>query len=269
MILLASALFIESAVAQQCVKCHPPACPAEAVRQHWEAVTAWKCSKCHRGNPLTSRKDLAHTDMVLPRHSWYVDPHSSAVDQGEQALKTFACRRCHKVGEKGNDLATNLDTVAPQRSSLELEESVRDPAVFMPLFPLSQKALDAILTRIYAGGYVAAPSDISQPLVVYFTHAAKEEDPFSKHCGSCHRMLSHKYGGLGSDTIGPNLSGMGTDFYPHTAKDEKAWTRDELKDWIKNPRKIRPLTTMPPQKIKEEELEKILDIVWPLEAEKE
>jgi cytochrome c2 len=192
-----------------------------------------------------------------------------AVEAGEKALKTFACRRCHQVGEKGNDLATNLDSVASERSSLELETAVREPAVFMPLFPLSATDLSAILTRIYAGGLTAPPSDVSRPLVVYFSHAAREEDPFTQHCGSCHRMLSHKFGGLGSDTIGPNLSGMGSDFYPHTAKDDKAWTRDGLKDWIKNPRKIRPLTTMPPQRIKEEDLEKILDIVWLVVTEEE
>lgn len=223
---------------------------------------------CHRGNSLTSRQGLAHADMVLPRHSWYVAPESEMVVEGEKAIKAFACRRCHSVGDKGNDLATNLDTVAPQRSSLELEDAVRDPAVFMPLFPLSQQDLNAILTRIYAGGDAATPSEISKPLVVYFTHAAKEEDPFSSQCGQCHRMLSHKYGGLGSDTIGPNLSGMGTEYYPHTAKDEKAWTRDALKDWIENPRKISPLTTMPPQNIKDEDLRRILDIVW-IKSDKE
>lgn len=228
-----------------------------------------ECSACHRGNPLTSRKNLAHTGMVLPRHSWYVQPLSAAVKAGEKAVKTFACRRCHVVGEKGNDLATNLDTVAPKRSSLELGQAVREPAVFMPLFPLSDKDLAAILTRVYAGGHTAPASDISKPLVVYFTHAAREEDLFSRHCGTCHRMLSHKYGGLGSDIIGPNLSGMGTEYYPATAKDDKVWKRDALEDWTKNPRKIRPLTTMPPQKIKEQDLKEILDIVWTPNPEEE
>lgn len=205
--------------------------------------------------------------MVFPRHSWYVESDSPAVETGEKKIKAFACRRCHTIGEKGNDLATNLDSVAPQRSSLDLEKAVREPAVFMPQFPLSDTDLALILTRIYAGGHVAPPSDMSRPLVVYFTHAAKEEDPFTRHCGRCHRMLSHTLGGLGSDTIGPNLSGMETDFYPPTAKDNKAWKREDLKDWIKNPRKIRPLTTMPPQNIKDEDLTEILDIVWPLNPE--
>jgi cytochrome c2 len=82
-------------------------------------------------------------------------------------------------------------------------------------------------------------------------------------------MLSHKYGGLGRDTIGPNLSGMGSEFYPETAKDDKAWERDTLEDWIENPRKIRSLTTMPPQKIEDKDLKQILDIVWPLRPEED
>ncbi|MDY0292611.1 MAG: selenite/tellurite reduction operon c-type cytochrome lipoprotein ExtS [Desulfuromonadaceae bacterium] len=267
LILLGLVFWVQSAAAQQCGTCHSTTCPATEVRQQWNATQLQQCDMCHRGNPLTSRKNLAHAGMVLPRHSWYVQPHSAVVEAGEGALKTFACRRCHVTGEKGNDLATNLDAVAPARSSLELEKAVRDPAVFMPLFPLSDKKLASILTRIYSGALNAPPSETSRPLVVYFTHAAQEEDPFTRHCGGCHRMLSHKYGGLGTDIIGPNLSGMGTEFYPATARDDKAWTRDNLKDWIKNPRKIRPLTTMPPQKIKEDDVKQVLDIVWPLNSE--
>jgi cytochrome c2 len=262
-------LVTQSAAAQKCAKCHADICPAPEVRQTWDAAELEKCSTCHRGNPLTSRAKLAHTGMVLPRHSWYVDTGSEAVENGERALKTYACRRCHVVGEKGNDLATSLDSVAPRRSSLDLEESVREPAVFMPLFPLSDAELAAILTRVYAGGHAVSEAEASKPMVVYFTHAAAEEDLFSRECGACHRMLSHKYGGLGRDTIGPNLSGMGSEFYPETAKDDKAWERDTLEDWIENPRKIRSLTTMPPQKIEDKDLKQILDIVWPLRPEED
>ncbi|MDY0213827.1 MAG: selenite/tellurite reduction operon c-type cytochrome lipoprotein ExtS [Desulfuromonadaceae bacterium] len=251
------------AVAQQCTRCHASQCPAPSVRLIWNGEQLSQCVECHRGNLSTTRKNLAHSGLVQPRHSWYTYPQGQAVQQGEKLTQKFACRRCHVTGEKGNNLATSLDSIAPGRSSVELELSVREPAVFMPLFPLTDTDLDLILTRILAGG-LAAPKEqaLISPLVVYFSHAAAQEDPFSRHCGGCHRMLSHKYGGLGTDVIGPNLSGMGTQFYPPTGRDNKPWKRDDLRDWVKNPRKIRALATMPPLSIQDEELRQVLDIVW-------
>ncbi len=257
------------AVALQCSRCHAPQCPAPSVRQVWNEAQLSQCIECHRGNPLTSRKDLAHSGLVQPRHSWYTFQQSQAVQQGEKLVQKFACRRCHVIGEKGNSLATNLDSIAPQRSSVELERAVREPAVFMPLFPLTDTDLDLILSRVLAGGQTAPKENAFRPLVVYFSHAAAQEDPFSRHCGSCHRMLSHQYGGLGTDVIGPNLSGMGTAFYPPTGRDNQPWKREDLQDWIKNPRKIRALATMPPRTIKEDELRQVLNIVWHLSDEGE
>ncbi len=250
------------AAAQQCTRCHAAQCPAPSARLVWDEARLSQCVECHRGNPLTSRKDLAHSGLVEPRHSWYQYLQGETVQQGEKLTKKFACRRCHVSGEKGNSLATNLDSIAPERSSAELELAVREPAIFMPLFPLTDTALNLILTRILAGGLTAPKGKDLIPLVVYFSHAAAQEDPFSRHCGGCHRMLSHQYGGLGVDDIGPNLSGMGTTFYPSTGRDNKPWKREDLRDWIKNPRKIRALALMPPLSIKEDELRKILDIVW-------
>ena len=220
------------------------------------------CTVCHRGNALTTRKDLAHFGLIAARHSWYVDMQAPAVKQGEDLVKAYACRRCHVIGERGNPLATSLDAVAAKRSSHELEQAILHPALFMPLFPVAHISLELLLNRVLAGGYFSSKESDNQPLVVYFSHEAQEEDAFTRYCGSCHRLLSNARGGLGSARIGPNLSGMGTDFFPHSAKDNKAWTRKMLQDWIENPRKIRPLATMPPLRLKEGELNQVLDIVW-------
>jgi cytochrome c2 len=49
--------------------------------------------------------------------------------------------------------------------------------------------------------------------------------------------------------VGPNLSGLFTPFYPKTARNGQRWTPELLEEWIKNPRAVRPGTTMLPVRL--------------------
>ena len=50
---------------------------------------------------------------------------------------------------------------------------------------------------------------------------------FNNHCGSCHRMLTQQLGGLGQGDIGPNLSGIFSEFYFKNFKDGKSWNSNK------------------------------------------
>ncbi|HEY6554406.1 MAG TPA: selenite/tellurite reduction operon c-type cytochrome lipoprotein ExtS, partial [Vicinamibacteria bacterium] len=79
---------------------------------------------------------------------------------------------------------------------------------------------------------------------------------FEERCGGCHRFLGSS-GPLGRDGPGPNLSGLFTAFYPRTAPQDRRWTQKALAEWLRNPRAIRPATTMPPVVLSEDELRQL------------
>jgi hypothetical protein len=62
------------------------------------------------------------------------------------------------------------------------------------------------------------------------------ENAFDKHCGGCHRVLTRRWGGLGSGLVGPNLSGLTSEFYPMPFREGEPWTAERLKKWLENPR---------------------------------
>ncbi len=86
--------------------------------------------------------------------------------------------------------------------------------------------------------------------VVHFEDEKRSrENSFVKHCGPCHRILSERYGGLGKGDIGPNLSGLLTEFYPKTYRDAETWTIEKLRKWLENPRSSRPAARMRPVRL--------------------
>jgi len=99
------------------------------------------------------------------------------------------------------------------------------------------------------------------PVVVHFEDRERRKDnPFVKDCGGCHRVLTEGQGGLGQGDVGPNLSGLLSEYYPKTFRDGERWSADGLKKWLRNPREIRPLATMAPVRLKEEELSRLLGV---------
>lgn len=223
------------------------------------------CTSCHRGNPETSRKALAHSNMISSSHAAFAMPLAESVQRGKKLADRFACRRCHILDNKGTRLAANLDYLLQNSTTAKISTAIKVPALYMPDFALSQSDHDAIVTFILSAGLKAKPPQSEPPQVVYFTDwQADKQNVFVKKCGDCHKLLSAESGGLGTGTNGPALSALLTVFYPASYKDEQSWNLERLKKWLENPRKIRPVTTMRPVQLTAEEwnqLGRVLEVL--------
>lgn len=214
------------------------------------------CVSCHRGNPATSRKELAHEHFVPGRLAAFTRPSSSTVRQGKQVIEQLGCRRCHRIGKEGNDLATNLDEIGG-KDPAAVAESITHPVPFMPDFHLDDARLAQAVNAIFAFARANGDTD-ERPTAVRFA-AGSSDKIFSTKCGGCHRMMSPREGALGAGDAGPNLSGLFSPHYPATRSDGKPWTEQRLADWLRNPRSVRSTALMPPLPLKQGDLSQLLD----------
>ncbi len=130
----------------------------------------------------------------------------------------------------------------------------------MPDFRLDRAGIDLLLNALYAAGSRANPGG-SPPQPVHFrSGAARERDPFSVRCGPCHRALTHEGGLLGTGSIGPNLSGLLSPFYP-SGPSSPPWSPRRLTAWLRNPRSVRPWSTMGPVAVTPAEQRQIVTIL--------
>ena len=84
------------------------------------------------------------------------------------------------------------------------------------------------------------------------------ENSFVKLCGPCHKSLSERSGALGNGDIGPNLSGLFSEYYPKTYRDTESWTPDKLRKWLENPRNMRANARMKPVRLAVGEFELLM-----------
>lgn len=217
------------------------------------------CGSCHRGDGRTSRKQLAHSGLIRGKYAQFTDPGAAMVLRGKRLAESTACRRCHLLGTTGNRLASNLDTALQNSRPEDIDRAITSPAFFMPHFHFSQHDRDALVTYILAAGLTAGKQAAEPPQVVHFDLLQTgRQTAFAKQCGGCHRLLSERYGGLGSNNDGPNLSGLFTRFYPATFQHSQHWTPERLKRWLKNPRAIRTQTMMRPLTLQPAEWDELL-----------
>lgn len=235
-------------VKNYCLDCHPA---------HYAELGS--CVSCHRGFAGTKRLNIAHEKLLTARFSAFTLPDHPIAKQGRKLLDDYACRRCHASSEKGNRLAANLDQSQWKKTAAELETAIQSPVLFMPVFHFSEDQRTALINGILLGGVHYLAPEQEQPEVIHFEgETVSREFQFEKHCGNCHRVLSGRYGGLGSGVIGPNLSGIFSEFYlPNFGQDNQRWTLENLEKWLKNPRKIKPFAQMPPVELKTEEFNRI------------
>ena len=234
-----------------CLRCH---------EVHYDSQGA--CTDCHRGHPGTTRRDIAHDRFVPGRFATFGQEDSLVVKRGTNLTEKAGCRRCHTLGGKGTTLASNLDRTAVATPPLELEESIRQPVALMPDFRFGSDDLAALVTLLLKEGVASPRQDSETPLVIHFEkEGAASENIFAKRCGGCHRALTVKEGGLGDGETAPNLSGLLTPHYPRSAEKpgkDAPWSEKDLEEWLKNPRKLRPLTRMLPIAFKEGEFQQLL-----------
>jgi cytochrome c2 len=219
------------------------------------------CTTCHRGDDRTDREKIAHRELIAARFASFLLPESSRVKEGTELLGRLGCRRCHALGGRGNPVATDLDRVLPSTRPEELAEALRTPVVYMPDFCLVQEDLSRAVTAVLAFSAAAPPREGEVPLLVHFgvESAGGAQDAFTRYCGSCHTVLTATRGGLGTGSIGPNLSGLFTEYYPRRGRDP--WSPEALWKWVRNPRSVRPFARMPPVSIPREEFDGLSE-VW-------
>jgi cytochrome c2 len=213
---------------QMCLGCHP---------SHY--AERGTCITCHRGNPSSGRKNIAHHRLIAGRFARFTLGDTEEVREGKRLMELFACRRCHVSGDRGNRLATSLDTLLAARTSGEIAAAMRSPAKGMPDFRLAERQVVDLVNAICAGAKHDGGKGLEHPLVVHFEAGQKEnEDVFTRKCGPCHRVLTERQGLLGAGDIGPNLSGLLSEFYPETFNGRENWTAGRLRLWLDNPRRF-------------------------------
>jgi cytochrome c2 len=194
--------------------------------------------------------------------SHFTIPGSVRVEEGKRVAERFGCRRCHRLGEKGTRLATDLDRLAGDDPS-RLFEAIRQPVLFMPDFRFDDRRTADVVNAVMAFA-ATSPEKRAEaaPQVVHFeTVRVKGDNLFVTKCGGCHRLLTPREGGLGTGTVAPNLSGLFTPFYPTPHKPGEPWTPERLGRWLDNPRAVRPGTLMSPVPLNKEEKAKLFPLL--------
>ena len=233
-----------------CVQCHTP---------HFE--TDGTCVDCHRGNPRTRRLNIAHYRLIQGEYACFTLPEDSGVKAGRRLIDTAGCRRCHKTGNIGNLLASNLDATINTTLPEDLAHAIKNPAVYMPNFYFDEPDILNLVNAILGSSAVWETESGETFKIIYFDKKEEDNNTFNKRCGSCHRVLTAQYGGLGQGDIGPNLSGIFSRFYFKNFKDGKSWDANRLEQWLKNPRDIRDNAQMLPIKLTEDELRNLIHIL--------
>jgi cytochrome c553 len=217
------------------------------------------CVGCHRGNDRTDRKEIAHHDIIAGRFSYFTIKGAPVVERGKKLVDVLACRRCHIYGGKGNRLAANLARLASNTAPQDIFDLIKSPVMFMPNFHCDDAQIAALVNAILGGAEPAGAKAGETAQVVYFEDEEQSrENSFVKLCGPCHKSLSERSGGLGNGDIGPNLTGLFSEYYPRTYRDTKPWTPDKLRKWLKNPRNARVNARMKPVRLAAGEFELLM-----------
>lgn len=236
---------------QLCLSCHPV---------HY--VGLGSCTSCHRGNPASGRKNIAHQRLICGRYDRFTLPGDPVLQEGNRLLERYACRRCHLIGGKGNRLSANLDQATVRRSPEELAVSILKPVQSMPDFRLAEQQALALVNALLSAARHQTDAPVLRPQVVHFDQTSTAgKDVFSIKCGPCHRVLTERLGGLGLGDAGPNLSGLLSSFYPKSFKAVEDWNAKRLRRWLENPRAIKVVARMQPVRLSEVEFRDLLEIL--------
>ena len=227
-----------------CVECHQP--------HHLEVAS---CASCHRGNPGAQRTQLAHARLLHGKVAEHAVESSAAVAEGRALVESLACRRCHTIGKTGNRLATSLDQVVWKREQSALIGSIAAPVENMPKFGMTSFQIEKVVAFLL---HSSDPAVAEATYRVRFERRRGIANRFEERCGGCHRALLTD-GPAGRGSAGPNLSGLFTRYYPATACGNRPWTPASLRDWLRNPRALRPQTTMRPVRLEDPDWPRLLE----------
>lgn len=228
---------------QSCLKCH-------AVHYAERGL----CIDCHRGNPGSDRKNIAHHRLIEGRFSHFTLGNVTVVKEGNRLVDQLACRRCHRIAGSGNALAASLDRLIETKMPREIVDSIMRPVQGMPDFRLNKQQTVAVINAVFSGTRLEPVKGGERPLVKHFDkNSRSDEDVFGRHCGACHRMLTARKGLIGAGDMSPNLSGLLSQYYPLTYRGKERWGFTALQQWVRNPRTVLPNSTMRPVMLDEKQ----------------
>ena len=237
----------------------PPAARAACAGCHTEHFREQgTCTGCHRGNPTSTRANLAHAGLLSRGAAAWGMPGAAAVAEGDRLRDRLGCRRCHVTGGRGNAYAISLDRVAWRRSQAQLRDAILSPATFMPDFSLTPRQADALIAVLLRDG--ERDGRESRYLVRFRDGRSNRPNGFAVQCGPCHRALTPE-GALGTSASGPNLTGLLSGHYPDP--DGRAWDEARLASWLRNPRGERPTSAMRPVTLNSAEWHDVLSALGP------
>lgn len=215
------------------------------------------CRSCHRGIVKSSRKEIAHYGLIPGRYAYFRFEKSEILRQGNKLIQRAGCLRCHKILDRGNLLATPLDLLPDDIEITKLVDFIKNPPMYMPEFEFRGDQIVKIINVILRAIFYSTKRHKREYYYVHF-ESFEKKDIFSRKCGMCHKILTKIKGGLGKGNIGPNLSGLFTQFYPQ--KSVKI-NETNLGDWLKNPRSVKELTLMPPVDISPNEVNYLIKLI--------
>ena len=93
------------------------------------------------------------TDQVLDDSQATYSKSESAIQAGEETVKTVGCLTCHKVGDLGSDFAPALDSVGTKVTPTYLRQWIDnpkgyDPDTAMPSLRLSKREIDNVVAYL-------------------------------------------------------------------------------------------------------------------------
>jgi cytochrome c2 len=155
-----------------------------------------------------------------------------------------------------------LDDRLSVSSAERVAKAIGQPGWFMPDFRFSETQIGDLVNALFAEGRKGDDRRKEPSIVIHFEADGRSEEPrFVERCGPCHKILSQRYGAMGKGDIGPNLSGLFTEHYPWTFKEHERWSPENLSEWLKNPRRIRPPAMMQPVILKAEEMIELCGVI--------
>lgn len=243
-ILIVFLFIVINSYASNCIKCHTP---------HYEKVA--DCQTCHRGISLTSRKDIAHFNLITSEFADFITDENS-LGTSRKITEDAGCRRCHLLESSGNSLARNLHSSGEKSTGEYIFKMIKEPNEYMPNFQFDNGTITKIAKLILLDGATREKNrSLSYPVFL----DSDVKNVFGEKCGNCHKALLRNTGPAGNGNIGPNLSGIFTAYYKaNVLKNDEKFSEDILRKWLKNPRAIFKNTLMPNISLSDKELNDLI-----------
>ncbi|MEK6231575.1 MAG: c-type cytochrome [Luteolibacter sp.] len=184
------------------------------------------------------------------------DKLTEQVIRGKKIWEKNNCMGCHTLFGEGAYYAPELTKVVERRGKDWMRLFLKDPQAMFPGerkmtdYDFSDEQIEDVIAffewcgNVDLNGFPAKPplGRVAAPIVTTGKSDVPQPELFKTICIACHSV-----GGVGG-IVGPALDQVGTRI-----------EREPMKDWIRDPQKIKPGTPMPQIPMTPEQLDEIVD----------